>query len=128
MKSSMLWGTYGKYNELPLTWKPITDLATDHIVAILVTQPQVPAHYHDAFVEILKSRGYRWIGPKATEWHLRPLAPYFHAPGWVVKNTHHPCPLTATPEELAAERAAKEQFYDLLFKLVEGPMFAMELK
>jgi hypothetical protein len=126
MKTSLLWGTYGKYRELPLTWRPVTDLATDHIIAILVTQP-IPSHYHDAFVEILTSRGYRWIGPEASAWRLRPLEEFFHAPGWLATHTHHPYPGESRAIDVA-ERASKAQFYSMLAKLVEGPMFALELK
>ena|SRR5271157_3850290 len=125
---SLLWGTYGKYRELPLTWKPVTDLATDHIIAIMVTQQPIPERYTAAFIEILKDRGYKWVGPKRTEWCLWHLQPFFHAPGWSARNTHHPYPGTATPEQMTAEAACKKQFYSMLSALIEGPMFALELK
>jgi hypothetical protein len=35
------WGTRGKDGKQPLTWKPLMDLDTDHIVAILETQTHI---------------------------------------------------------------------------------------
>lgn len=122
--SSLLWGTYGKYRELRLTWKPVTDLATDHIIAILVTQLPIPNTYAEAFIEILKSRGYTWIGGKH-QWYFGDLHPHFHSKEWFKKgrSTHHPYPSDMTPEENEAERKAKEEFHRLLFQRIDGPMF-----
>jgi hypothetical protein len=35
------WGTRGKDGKQPLTWKAVRDLETDHLEAILSTQPQI---------------------------------------------------------------------------------------
>ncbi len=38
VRQGFTWGTRGKDGKQPLTWVPLCDLATDHIIAILETQ------------------------------------------------------------------------------------------
>jgi len=38
LRQSFTWGTRGKDGKQPLTWVPLCQLATDHIIAILETQ------------------------------------------------------------------------------------------
>jgi hypothetical protein len=62
-QANLLWGTYGKSGKEPLKWVRLIDCETDHLQAILRTQP----HIYDAHIEatsrleaikaILTSRG-----------------------------------------------------------------------
>jgi len=55
-RSALHWGTRGKDNKQPLTYKPIKDLDSDHIEAILRTQTQLSEFYKQVFKEELKYR------------------------------------------------------------------------
>lgn len=55
-RSALHWGTRGKDNKQPLTYKPIKDLDSDHIEAILRTQTQLSEFYKEVFKEELKYR------------------------------------------------------------------------
>jgi hypothetical protein len=55
-RSALHWGTRGKDNKQPLTYKPIKDLDSDHIEAILRTQTQISEFYKGVFKEELKYR------------------------------------------------------------------------
>ena len=55
-RSAVHWGTRGKDNKQPLTYKPIKDLDSDHIEAILRTQTQISEFYKEVFKEELKYR------------------------------------------------------------------------
>ena len=55
-RSALHWGTRGKDNKQPLTYKPIKDLDSDHIEAILRTQTQISEFYKEVFKEELKYR------------------------------------------------------------------------
>ena len=55
-RSALHWGTRGKDNKQPLTYKPIKDLDSDHIEAILRTQTQISEFYKQVFKEELKYR------------------------------------------------------------------------
>jgi hypothetical protein len=55
-RSAVHWGTRGKDNKQPLTYKPIKDLDSDHIEAILRTQTQISEFYKGVFKEELKYR------------------------------------------------------------------------
>lgn len=50
------WGTRGKDGRQPLTWKPLKDLSTDHIQAILDTQTHIPDYLVGLFVDELEYR------------------------------------------------------------------------
>lgn len=50
------WGTRGKGGKEPLVFKPIKDLSSDHIQAILDTQYQVPEWRRDIFKNELNYR------------------------------------------------------------------------
>lgn len=50
------WGTYGKDGDQPLVWKPLQDLDTAHIEAILDTQTHIPEHLRELFNDELKYR------------------------------------------------------------------------
>jgi len=50
------WGTRGKDGRQPLTWKPLKDLDTDHIQAILETQHHIPDYLVGLFVDELEYR------------------------------------------------------------------------
>lgn len=52
------WGTRGKDGQSPLTWKPLRELDTDHIQAILETQHQIPKHIRKLFENELEYRNY----------------------------------------------------------------------
>lgn len=52
----LMWGTYGKYAELPLTYVRLIDCSTDHLRAILITQCQIPPIYRKAISAIIESR------------------------------------------------------------------------
>jgi len=43
------WGTYGKDGDQPLKYKPLKDLDSDHIEAILATQTHLPDYIMDVF-------------------------------------------------------------------------------
>ena len=55
-RSALHWGTRGRDNKQPLTYKPIKDLDSDHIEAILRTQTQLSEFYKEVFKEELKYR------------------------------------------------------------------------
>lgn len=50
------WGTRGKDGKQPLTWKPLKDLDTDHIKAILTTQFHIPDYLIQLFEDELYFR------------------------------------------------------------------------
>lgn len=50
------WGTYGKNGDQPLKWKPLQDLDTEHIEAILETQSHIPEHLRELFKDELEYR------------------------------------------------------------------------
>jgi hypothetical protein len=50
------WGTRGKSGNQPLTYKPLIELDTDHIEAIIETQKQVPEHLLNIFKQELQWR------------------------------------------------------------------------
>ena len=50
------WGTRGKDGRQPLKWKPLCDLDTTHIEAILETQTQIKPWLRDLFEKELKLR------------------------------------------------------------------------
>jgi len=55
-RSALHWGTRGKDNKQALTYKPIKDLDSDHIEAILRTQTQLSEFYKEVFKDELKYR------------------------------------------------------------------------
>ncbi len=55
-RSALHWGTRGKDGKQPLTYKPIKNLDSDHIEAILRTQHQLSEFYKEVFKEELKYR------------------------------------------------------------------------
>ena len=55
-RSALHWGTRGRDNKQPLTYKPIKDLDSDHIEAILRTQTQLSEFYKEVFKDELKYR------------------------------------------------------------------------
>lgn len=55
-RSAVHWGTRGKDGRQPLVYKPIKDLDSDHIEAILKTQHQISDFYKEIFKDELKYR------------------------------------------------------------------------
>jgi hypothetical protein len=55
-RSALHWGTRGKDGRQPLVYKPIKDLDSDHIEAILKTQHQISDFYREIFKDELKYR------------------------------------------------------------------------
>jgi hypothetical protein len=55
-RSAVHWGTRGKDGRQPLVYKPLKDLDSDHIEAILKTQHQISDFYREVFMEELKYR------------------------------------------------------------------------
>ncbi len=55
-RSAVHWGTRGKDGKQPLVYKPLKDLDSDHIEAILKTQHQISDFYREIFKEELKYR------------------------------------------------------------------------
>ena len=55
-RAALHWGTRGKDGQQPLVYKPLEDLDTDHIEAILKTQHQLSEFYKNVFKEELKYR------------------------------------------------------------------------
>jgi hypothetical protein len=53
--ADLLWGTYGKSGKEPLKWKKLGECDTDHLQAILDTQPLTET-YKTAIQNILQSR------------------------------------------------------------------------
>jgi hypothetical protein len=50
------WGTRGKDGRQPLTYKPLKDLDTEHIEAILETRHHVPGYIREVFRDELNYR------------------------------------------------------------------------
>ena len=57
IREGFYWGTRGKDGKQPLKYKPLKDLDTDHIHAIIGTQAHVPEWRRDIFKKELKYRG-----------------------------------------------------------------------
>ena len=55
-REALHWGTRGKDGLQPLTYKPIKDLDSSHIEAILKTQHQISDFYKQVFNDELKYR------------------------------------------------------------------------
>lgn len=55
-RSAVHWGTRGKDGRQPLVYKPIKELDSDHIEAILKTQHQISDFYKEIFKDELKYR------------------------------------------------------------------------
>ena len=55
-RAALHWGTRGKDGQQPLVYKPIQDLDSDHIEAILKTQHQLSDFYKGIFQDELKYR------------------------------------------------------------------------
>jgi len=56
-KDTAMWGTYGKGGNEPLKWVKLVDCTTEHLEAILRTQPQVwNTNYEEFIKEILEDR------------------------------------------------------------------------
>ena len=55
-RSAVHWGTRGKDGRQPLVYKPIKDLDSDHIEAILKTQHQISDFYKEILKDELKYR------------------------------------------------------------------------
>ena len=55
-RSALHWGTRGKDGQQPIVYKPLKDLDTDHIEAILRTQHQMSDFYRNIFNAELKYR------------------------------------------------------------------------
>jgi len=55
-RSAVHWGTRGKDGQQPLVYKPIKELDSDHIEAILKTQHQISDFYKEIFKDELKYR------------------------------------------------------------------------
>lgn len=56
IREAFHWGTRGKDGKQPLTWKPLKDLDTDHIEAIIETQNHIPEHIWNIFDKELNWR------------------------------------------------------------------------
>jgi hypothetical protein len=51
------WGNHGPKGDQDATeFKTLADCDTDHLEAILITQPQLPPEYRAAILELLKTR------------------------------------------------------------------------
>lgn len=55
-REAFCWGTRGRDGKSPLTWKPLMDLDTDHIEAILETQHQIGHWLRELFKKELEFR------------------------------------------------------------------------
>lgn len=55
-REAFVWGTYGPTGRDPLKRVPLKDLDTDHIIAILETQHQIPLHIRTLFETELSYR------------------------------------------------------------------------
>ena len=61
IREAFCWGTRGRDGYEPVQYKPVKDLTSDHIAAILKTQHQIPDVIRKVFVDELKFRGeYTW--------------------------------------------------------------------
>jgi hypothetical protein len=56
VREAMCWGTRGRDGKQPLTYKPLCELTTEHIEAILETQPMIWPAFRAAFERELKWR------------------------------------------------------------------------
>jgi hypothetical protein len=113
----LLWGTNGKYGELPLAWKPLTDLSTDHLIAILTTQP-IPLNYRVGIGYVLEGRGYRWIAEGLESWNLFRLRALYYPS---IYQIHDKYPEEMTQEEKDINATMRVVFKDALAQYVQGP-------
>jgi len=63
---TVLWGTYGPEGTCSLKKKPLSDLETDHLEAILITQPQIEPWLKATILELLKIRYFEDITKPTT--------------------------------------------------------------
>lgn len=56
VREAACWGTRGRDGKQPLTYKPLCELTTEHIEAILETQPMIWPAFRAAFERELKWR------------------------------------------------------------------------
>lgn len=57
VREAMHWGTRGKEGNEPLHYIPLMDMANEHIVACLETQPFMHHHFRQAMLNELRFRG-----------------------------------------------------------------------
>ena len=57
IKKKLLWGSRGKAGDEPLTYRPLRLLETDHLQAILRTQPNINTFTTTVIHSVLKERG-----------------------------------------------------------------------
>jgi hypothetical protein len=85
------WGSYGKDGKGPKVFKKLYELDTDHIKAIIRTQPQISIEYVSVFNWILKSRTDKLIKEADASFHengLETLMSLQQHREWYFKN--HP--------------------------------------
>jgi hypothetical protein len=56
IRQELHWGTRGKDGKQPLTWKPLCELSTKHINAILTTQTHIESWLYRIFEQELEYR------------------------------------------------------------------------
>jgi len=56
IRQELHWGTRGKDGKQPLTWKPLCELSTKHINAILTTQTHIESWLYGIFEQELEYR------------------------------------------------------------------------
>ena len=66
-----LWGTYGKNGDQPLRWVPLKECETDHLQAILKTQP----HVRGGIIEQIIKHWLNWRGVKPAALEIPGLGP-----------------------------------------------------
>lgn len=65
IRQTFHWGTYGRGGTQVLKWVALKDLDTDHIAAIVETQPQISEWLRDVFRAELQFRVDAMLQPKA---------------------------------------------------------------
>lgn len=61
IRTSMVWGSRGKDGRSPLLYKPISELTTDHIQAILATQTHISTMIRDILNKELNYRKAQYV-------------------------------------------------------------------
>jgi len=114
--ADLLWGTYGKSGKEPLKWVKLGDCETEHLQAILRTQPQIHWDYPElkvrlkAIKAILASRGAKIEEPSNPFWTPKPFVMFLLC--FVVGCTSHNDPTVMSANK--ATLAEKGEFVGTL--------------
>lgn len=81
------WGTRGKDGDQPFTWKPVAEMDTDHLTAVLTTQNHIYPQVKKVMLDELEMRGVEFDEEEAAA--LRHKAERAHVANFIDMMTKH---------------------------------------